>query len=210
MNSIITNKHLGLIFCLVLIIGGVACKNQQKIAEEEDRIKTENIIRAKAILNSILNDDGQMTIAEKEKKLRQARTFNSDDPDVKYLISQVEEMLDREREVQRPTPEPEPPTSDPLLKETLDDLFGKIATADNTTTANGLIEKGLTMFSSPQVPVLIIFSKSGNLKDYAEPTTILRYLNYLKDQQKSSNLVHDLVKDDNGKISELELIKSNR
>ncbi len=208
MNSIITNKHLGLIFCLFLIIGGVACKNQQKIAEEEDRIKTENIIQAKVILNSILNDDGQMTLAEKEKKLRQARALNSDDPDVKNLISQVEEMLDREREVQRPAPEP--PTSDPVLEDTLNDLFSRIAAADNTTTANGLIEKGLTMFSSPQVTVLIIFSKSGNLKDYEEPTTILRYLNYLKDQQKSSNLVHDLVKDDNGKISELELIKSNR
>ena len=209
MNSIIMNKHVWLIFCLFLIIGGTGCKNQQKIAEEEAKVRAENIAQTKTILNSILNDDGQMTTAEKERKLRQARALNSDDPEVRHLITQVEEMLNREREVQ--TSEPEPLKPDPALEDTLSDLFGDIAAAGNTTAANNLIEEGLAMFSSPQVPVLIIISKSGNLKDYDEPTTILRYLNYLKDQQSSPNLVHTLVTDGNGKISELELIKkSNR
>jgi len=210
MDSITMNKRVWLIFYLILIIGSTGCKNQQKIAEEADKVKTENAAQAKAILNSILNDDGQMTLAEKEKKLRQARALNSDDSEVQYLISQVEKMLDREREAQRLAQEP-PPRPDPALEDTLSNLFGKIAAAGNTTAANNIIEEGLTMFSSPQVPVLIIISKSGNLKDYDEPTTILRYLNYLKDQQTSPNLVHNLVKDDNGKINELELIKkSNR
>lgn len=209
MNSITMNKHNWLIFCLILIIVGTGCKNQQKIAEEAANVKAENTVLAKSILNSILNDDGQLTTAEKERKLREARALNSDDPEVQYLISQVEKMLDREREVQRVAQEPRGP--DPALEDTLSDLFGKIVAAGNTTAANNMIEEGLTMFSSPQVPVLIIISKSGTLKDYDEPTTILRYLNYLKDQQTSPNLVHDLVKDGDGKINELELIKkSNR
>jgi hypothetical protein len=65
------------------------------------------------------------------------------------------------------------------------------------------------MFSSRDVPVLIIINQSGNLKDYDEPTTIGRYLNYLKDRKASPNAVHNLVKDANGKISELELIKKS-
>ncbi len=209
MNSTTMNKHNWLIFCLILIIVGAGCKNQQKIAEEAANVKAENTVQAKSILNSILNDDGQLTTAEKEKKLREARALNSDDPEVQYLISQVEKMLDREREAQRVAQEPRSP--DPTLEDTLSDLFGKIVAAENTTAANNMIEEGLTMFSSPQVPVLIIISKSGTMKDYDEPTTILRYLNYLKDQQTSPNLVHDLVKDGDGKINELELIKkSNR
>ena len=201
-------KYVCLILCTLLIITG-SCKNQQKIAESEAQVKAENTALAKSILNSILNDDGQMSMAEKEQQLRKARALNSDDPEVQRLIAQVEEMLMREHEAVETVKEP--PKPDPAEEETLAELFEKIAGAGNANASNALIEEGLDMFTSPEAPVLIIINKSGNLKDYDEPTTIQRYLNYLKDQQSSPNVVYDLVKDSNGKISELELIKkSNR
>lgn len=199
------------LLCLLIIFGGVGCKNQQKIAEEEAaRVRAENTAQAKTILNSILNDDGQMTLAEKERKLNQARALNSDDPEVKRQITQVEDMLNREREAQKLAQQPREldPVS-PALEEQLTDLFGKIAGTNSSAAANNLIDEGLAMFSSPQVPVLIIISKAGDLKDYEEPTTIQQYFNYLKDHQKSPDVVYNLEKDVDGKISELELIKKS-
>ena len=198
------------LLCVMLSIGFAGCKNQQKLAEEQAAlVKAENTAKAKEILNSILNDDGQMTLAEKEKKLRQAKALGSDDPEVLALIGQVEDLIAREKEAQQATVEPVKP--EPSLEQDLEMLFGDIAGSPNSTSANSLIDQGLDMFSSPQAPVLIIISLSGDLKDYDEPTTIERYLNYLKDQKVSPNEVFQVKRDDHGKISELELIKkSNR
>ena len=207
--NITISKCVWLFFCLILIAGS-GCKNQQKAAEEAAaKARLENIAQAKSILNSILNDDGQMTLPEKEKKLRQARALNSDDPEVKQLITQVEEQIAREQEAQRLAQMPKTPKPDPAIEDRLSKLFDEIAAATSSSSANGLIEDGLELFSSPQTPVLIIISKTGNLKDYDEPTTIQLYLNYLKDQKMSPNKVYDLVKDDNGKVQELEMIKKS-
>jgi hypothetical protein len=43
--------------------------------------------------------------------------------------------------------------------------------------------------------------------DYDEPTTIRKYLEYLKDQKRINTEVKSLVMDDNGKIKEVELAK---
>ena len=207
--NITLNKCVWLFFCLILIAGG-GCKNQQKAAEAAAaKARLENIAQAKSILNSILSDEGQMTLAEKEKKLRQARALNSDDPEVKQLITQVEELIAKEQEAQRLAQMPETPKPDPAIEDRLSKLFDEIAGANTSLSANELIEDGLELFSSPQSPVLIIISKTENLKDYDEPTTIQLYLNYLKDQKISPNKVYDLVKDDNGKIQELEMIKKS-
>jgi hypothetical protein len=198
-------KHFWFLLLFALSVGFVGCKNQQKLAEEQAAvIRAENIAKAKAILNSILNDDGSMSIDEKENKLRQAKTLNSDDPEVLQLIAQVEDMISREREAALAVESPAP---DSPAEEGLGALFGRIANSGNTANANELIEEGLAMFSSPDIPVLIIISESGGMKDYDEPTTIERYLNYLKDHQISPNQVYQVKKDDRGKISELELIK---
>lgn len=211
MNKIILYKHFWFFLCIVLSIGFAGCKNQQKLAEEQAaRVKVENTAKAKALLLEILNDEGEMTLAEKERKLRQAKTLNSDDPEVLQLIAQVEELLEQEREAQSAPPEPVA-VEDPSLEDDLGDLFGRIAGSAGSASVNNLIDEGLNMFSSPDAPVLIIISQSGDIKDYDEPTTIERYLNYLKDHKVSPNEVYHLEKDGYGKISELELIKkSNR
>lgn len=207
MNKIISNKHLCLILSLVLSFGYMGgCKSQKKVAEEEAaRIKAENTAQAKELLTTILNDDGQLTLSEKERMLRQAKALNSNDPEVKELIAQVEEMLAKEREAQNTTQEVR--TKDPTVEDELSGLFAQIAGAANSNSANNLIESGLNMFSSPEAPVLIIINETGGIKDYDEPTTIERYLHYIKDRRLSPNAVYNVVKNDQGKISELELVK---
>jgi hypothetical protein len=69
------------------------------------------------------------------------------------------------------------------------------------------INDALGLFNSPDAPVLIIISKTGDIVDYDRPTTIKNYLNYLKDTKNNINKVEKIVYDDNGKIKELELLK---
>lgn len=89
----------------------------------------------------------------------------------------------------------------------VDHYFNAIAQSTNVTSANQSIQEALTLFSSPQTPVLIIIHQSGDQKDYDKPTTIGEYLNYLKDQKKNMNNVQHLEFDDAGKIKEVELIR---
>ena len=56
--------------------------------------------------------------------------------------------------------------------------------------------------------MLIIISKEGKTVDYDRPTTIKNYLNYLKDTKNNINQVEKVLYDSNGKIKELELIKT--
>ncbi|WP_296619830.1 nucleoid-structuring protein H-NS [Marivirga sp.] len=91
----------------------------------------------------------------------------------------------------------------------LDNYFNAIAnSSDNTTKANSNINEAKSMFASPNVPVLIIINESTDgTKDYDEPTNILDYMNYLKDQGKNLNDIYKVKTNDRGRITELELIR---
>ncbi len=90
----------------------------------------------------------------------------------------------------------------------LGEYFSAIASSSNLNSANTSINEALTLFASPQTPVLIIISESNGQKDYDRPTTIISYLNYLKDQKKNMNKIEKLQFDNAGKITEVELRKN--
>lgn len=90
----------------------------------------------------------------------------------------------------------------------LSQYFDAIASSGTTTSANTSISEALTMFASPETPVLIVISDLGGRKDYDRPTTIKDYLNYLKDQKKNINSISSMKADGDGKITELELRKN--
>ena len=90
----------------------------------------------------------------------------------------------------------------------LNEYFRAIAGSTNVTSANSSINEALSMFSSPETPVLIVISEYDGKKDYDRPTTIGKYLNYLKDQKKNINAISDMKTDASGKITELELRKN--
>jgi hypothetical protein len=137
------------------------------------------------------------------------------DPEVKELIAKVEEKIKRERDAMMAKAK-----ADKLAREReeelrregdeqkgLGDYFKLIASSTNLATSNRYINEALMLFASEDTPVLIIVSRSGDIVDYDRPTTIRRYLEYLKDQKVSNNKIENVVYDANGKITELELIK---
>jgi len=107
----------------------------------------------------------------------------------------------------RETPPPPPPARAPeeVAAENLENSFNKIAAAGNPSIANQSVAETLKMFSNQEAPVLIVIHEENGIKDYDEPTTIKKYLEYLKDTKKNLNFISDIRLDANGKVSELEL-----
>ncbi len=99
--------------------------------------------------------------------------------------------------------------SEEEISNKLDQYFDAIANASgNTARANSNINEAKSMFASPDVPVLIIINETTDgTKDYDEPTNILDYMNYLKDQGKNLNDIYKVKINDRGRITELELIR---
>lgn len=93
-------------------------------------------------------------------------------------------------------------------KARLNQYFQSIANSGNPSSANSSINEALTLFASPDTPVLIVISEEGGQKDYDRPTTIRQYLNYLKDTKNNANSISDLQFDNSGKITEVELRKN--
>jgi hypothetical protein len=89
----------------------------------------------------------------------------------------------------------------------LQQYFNAIGNASSVAAANSSINEALSLFASPDAPVLIVISEEGGQKDYDRPTTIKNYLNYLKDQKKPADKLGNLQFDSAGKITEVELIK---
>jgi hypothetical protein len=108
--------------------------------------------------------------------------------------------------VVQPAPAPAPVSSaEEVAVEKLENYFNSVAAAGNSNIANQSIQETLAMFSNQETPVLIVIHEESGIKDYDEPTTIKKYLDYLKDVKKNMNFISDIRLDANGKVSELEL-----
>ncbi|MBN7817544.1 nucleoid-structuring protein H-NS [Algoriphagus pacificus] len=108
--------------------------------------------------------------------------------------------------VEQAPPPPAPVASaEEVAAEKLENYFNSVAAAGNTSMANQSIQETLAMFSNQETPVLIVIHEENGIKDYDEPTTIKKYLEYLKDTKKNLNFISDIRLDANGKVSELEL-----
>lgn len=94
---------------------------------------------------------------------------------------------------------------DPQAK--LEQYFSAISSSGSEASANSSINEALSLFASKETPVLIVIHEAAGQKDYDRPTTIINYLNYLKDQKKTADKIGNLQFDSSGKITEVELIK---
>lgn len=210
------HKILILIFIVVASAGEYSCKSQKKIAAEQAAAtEARKIAKAKADLEELLSDNTGLTLNEKESRLKVIMDLNIEDSEVQELIVKVEEKLKRERDTFLAKEKAEKlarEREEKLRREGseqkgLDDYFSLIANSTNLATSNRYVNEAIKLFASEDTPVLIIVSKSGNVIDYDRPTTIRRYLEYIKDQKVSRNKIENVVYDANGKITELELIK---
>ncbi|MCF8367735.1 MAG: hypothetical protein K9G76_01740 [Bacteroidales bacterium] len=202
---------------LVLMIGMIAfgntsCKSKKKLAQEAAALEyADKVEKAIAELTAILNDDGTMPIVEMERRLNNIKSQNLNDSRVNDLIAQVEakiaaekekmEMEAKLKEQQKQQAEEQPKYS------YIEEYFSQIATAQSAGEANARISDAKKLFVSDDVPVLIIISKTIDGVDYDKPTTIDKYLNYLKDTKKNPNKVESVKQDSYGQITVIELIK---
>jgi len=211
-------RRLGLLFLVVLItLGGTtSCKSKKKLAREQAAAEyAAKIDRATKDLTAILNDETSWTLDEKETRLATIKSWNLQDENVLALIDQVDDKLSQDRadasrmaEEERLRAEEEARRAREAAKYgSIESQFMAIAGAPDVNAANERIARTISLFASPDVPVLIIISQAGGFNDYDRPTTIGKYLDYLKDQKVYSNTIEQVKYDSNGKITELELIK---
>ncbi|MDP3461787.1 MAG: hypothetical protein Q8S18_03250 [Bacteroidales bacterium] len=213
----LTGKIVLIVMVTAITLGGsTGCKSKKKLAREKAAAEyAARVDQAKKDLTAILDDNTDWTLKEKEQRVKTIKSWNLDDEDVLVLLDKVEDKLARERaDAERRAEEERLMREEEARKKAeaskfsnVEDMFRAIAASPDAGRANDLIDRTLQMFATPDVPVLIIISQAGGFNDYDRPTTIRKYLDYLKDQKVYGNRVEQVKYDNNGKITELELIK---
>ncbi len=202
-----------LILAISLSAGFSSCQSQKKLAKKKAAQElAERTAQAKTDLLAIINDEGRMTLEEKEFKLNSIKRMNLEDQEVKDLIVQAEQKIAVERAAIEKRKEDERLAKEREAGErgkysSINDAMVAVAASRDASAANLAIREALQQFSNDDVPVLILISQDGDERDYDEPTTIRKYLEYLKDQKKSPDKIINAAYDSNGKIKELELQK---
>ena len=202
-----------LLAAFITIGGTTSCKSKKQLAKEAAEAEyNAKVAEAVRDLTAILDDETVWTLEEKENRVQTIKDWNLQNAQVDDLLFQVEKKLARERAMAEQKAEEERKAAEELAKaqqpkNVLETNFGRIAEASSPTQANRIINETLQLFANNNVPVLIIISQAGGFNDYDRPTTIENYLNYIKDQKISRNKVNELKFNDNGKITEVELIK---
>ena len=212
MKHKITTVILVLLAAFITLGGTTSCKSKKRLAKEAAEAEYKSkVADAVKDLTAILDDETAWTLEEKEHRVQTIKDWNLQNAEVDDLLFQVEKKLARERaqaekqEQERIEAEQRAQAEQPKIN--LENSFDRIARAASVTQANNLINETLSLFATNNVPVLIIISQAAGFNDYDRPTTIENYLNYLKDQKVSRNKVFNLKFNDNGKITEMELIK---
>lgn len=216
-SAAVFNRSISFLFVLSILLGpmGTGCKRGQKL--EEERAKEAAAAKQRAVDQARSDLEGLMAtpvrdfsdLEERESILADIKNRNIDDAGVRALIRKVEYFLQQERaRLEAEQIPPEPPV-DPMadLKNRLGQQFTQIARAGNVNMANASIQQAIGMFSSPSTPVLVVISEENGKKDYDRPTTIEKYLNYIKDQRRNPNQISHIETNGAGKITQLELTK---
>ena len=206
MKSKITTIMMVLLAVFITLGGTTSCKSKKRLAREAAEAEYKSKVeQATKDLNAILDDETLWSLEEKEARVKTIKDWNLQNAEVDDLIFQVEKKLARERaqkeEEERNKQEAQNANT------TLERNFATIAQSGSVSQANRTINETLGLFESPNVPVLIIIKQNAGFNDYDRPTTIEKYLNYVKDQKKAAEKVHEIKYNANGKINELELIK---
>ena len=209
---------------LVLIVlvasismGGLSsCKSKKKLAREKAAAAyAAKVDQAKKDLTAMLNGSTTWTLDEQSKRLETIQSYNIDDPEVKRLIEKVSaKIADAKTKAERKAEEERLRKAEAAKKQaeieryaSIDRSLQNIANAASFDEANRKIEDALHLFATPDIPVLIIISQAEGFNDYDRPTTISKFLEYLKDRKKYAYRVESVKRDNTGKINELELIK---
>jgi hypothetical protein len=185
------------------VLNEMIIQAQQKLKTllaEQTQANAQKVDVARATLYDLLLNKDNKSADELEKEYNAIKKQNLNNTEIDELLARLEKKIQEMRAGGSNLP----------MKAQLENAFATIANAartGNLTQADNTITKTLQYFSSEDVPVLIIISREGSTVDYDKPTTIKRYLNFLKDTKASKNDIDAIVNDANGKIKELDLIK---
>jgi len=198
------------------------CKKKKELAAaqaaEAARL-ADQIKEATAILESILADNTLDNIDANYAKLDKVKAMNLEDPGVLGLIIKAQEKLAADKEAYAVLMEKQRLEAEKLRAEEaarlkiendiriLNQHFEALVGEKDFDKSNTIITNTLPMFVNNDVPVLVIISEENGEKDYDKPTTIRKYMDYLKDRKAYKAEVENVVYDDYGKIKELELRK---
>jgi hypothetical protein len=170
---------------------------------EQEKIRAQKIDVARAALYDMILNKDDKSADELEKELAAIKAQKLNDSEINDLIFKVEKKIDEMRGNGGGAALP--------LKTRLENAFNTIVTSAGSgdlDQANATIAKTLPLFVSEKAPVLIIiYREKGKADDFDEPTTIIRYLNLLKDTKANRNNIDAIKTDSRGKITELDLIK---
>jgi vacuolar-type H+-ATPase subunit I/STV1 len=211
-RSLLIPKIVIVLLIGVMAVGSTGCKSKKKLAQEQAAAEyAEKVQKALADLQAILDDDGTMPVSEMERRLNDIKAMNLNDDAVNEKIKLVEDKIASLKEAWRLQKEAEKEQERLNAEKTkydyINEYFVRIANTQDVNAANGLIKEALKMYSSEDTPVLIIIQQEGDVVDYDKPTTIKKYLNFVKDQKKYNNKISSVKFDPYGQITELELIK---
>lgn len=209
--KVLSKTMMILLVATIAFGGATSCKSKKKLAKEKAAAEyAAKVDQAKKDLTAIIDGSTNWTADEMTQRIATIKSYNIDDPEVKDLIKQAEQKVDelkaeelRRAEEERLRQEEEARKSKFL---TIDQQLSAIATAGSIDESNNQIQKTLQEFETPDIPVLIIISKNSDFNDYDKPTTISKFLNYLKDKKQYKYVVESVKRNSLGKITELELI----
>lgn len=218
MTKIVKSLSKTIMVLLVATIafgGATSCKSKKKIARE--KAAAEYVIKvdqAKKDLTAIINGSTNWTSDQMTERISKIKTYNIDDSEIKDLIIQAEQKVEEVRATELRQAEEERLRREEEAKiraaqsefAVIDNQLNGIAAAGSIDGANNQIQQALTYFETSDIPVLIIISKSEGFNDYDRPTTISKFLNYLKDKKIYKYKVESVKRNSLGKITELELI----
>ncbi len=208
MKSIVRNISVALPILFIAFFLSQGCKPKQKVTKPvETNVsngKTDaEISLAKNQLRRLLTDEN-MSVSDLEAELAKVKAEGHNNPEVLNLITQVENRIAKKK-----TEEAEATKSRAMgtSPEAIVDGFGAISKAADYDTANDVINGMISRFESPDTPVLIIIAEEGGVKDYDKPTTIQKYLEYVKMQKRHESKIEEVVRNTDGKITRLVLRK---
>ncbi|MBP6977780.1 MAG: hypothetical protein PHD61_12065 [Bacteroidales bacterium] len=205
-----------LLFAGSVLTGSSGCAGKKK-AGKTQKVTTvhddpDQLLKAKGQLLEILNDNGSIPLSEKEATLEEIKAQQFQDTEINSMIDLAEQKIRSEKEKARKIEPVIPPQDEGEAEVTstadvLEGFFDDLVNNKNYSASNIFINQALKMFVNESVPVLIIISQEGGMTDYDEPTTILKYLQYLDDTKNNVNRISNIVLNQEGLITELELIK---
>lgn len=198
-----------------IITGSSGCSGKKKAGKTTQvttvHDNTDQLLKAKGQLLEIINDDGSIPLDVKEATLKDIKSQHFEDAEIKGLIDMASLKISEEKErlsqAQSMVPREISETEVASTKDILYGFFNDLVSNKNYQDSEVYINQAMKMFANASVPVLIIISQEGGMVDYDEPTTIMKYLQYLDDTKNNANLINAIKVNEEGLITELELIK---